>query len=186
MRREELLKNALNYLSNKNSDAVIEFLTREDKLNNDEKNLLYFYLFPRKLLDRELPNRIIEYRKFCNMTNGFLIPNTGETALLIEAYKTEQYYRFMRHLMHSFIRSEDNVSPIKGNTTCNCCLCNKTLYNYDLWENLCKTHPEYNEQNKKEFLTFGSKESDVNLCLDCLIQLKNADEILKILEPNYI
>jgi hypothetical protein len=56
-----------------------------------------------------------------------------------------------------------------------------------VWTEECKKFPQLEEKEKKEFLAFGSKQSSIELCLDCLIQLQGLNDILKILEgENYL
>lgn len=159
-------------------------LLRVDKdLSIEEKNLIYLYLFPRPLLDRQLPERVQSYRG--SQSQGFLQPNIGEIGLFIEAYRTEQYRRFMKHLFHSFVDPEQ-LFPVAGSGQSECALCGKNLYNLDAWNDMCTRFPESSEKNKKEYLTFGSKNSNVDLCLDCIIQLKEASIILEDIEPGYL
>ena len=170
-------------LKNCEVHEAINLLRVEPDLSIEEKNLIYLYLFPRPLLDKQLPERVQANRG--NQYQGYLQPNLGEVGLFIEAYRTEQYKRFMKHLFHSFI-DPMQLFPIAGNGQCECALCGKNLYENEAWSEMCLRFPQSGEQNKKEYLAFGSKNSNINLCLDCIVQLKEASIILEEIEPGYL
>lgn len=178
-----MLKKLLENLKGKTQEEIINELMNNNEIGVGVKNLVYFYLFPRKLLDRELPGRIREYRSWYNSPTGFLIPDIGESGLLIEAYKTQQYNRFMRHLFYSF-SNPDLVHPISGMGTDKCCLCDREISQYDLWNSIYKSQPR--EIEEKRNLSFGSDDSGLTICLPCLIQLLNAKEILESFEPGFL
>lgn len=166
---------------------VIESL-RVSPLSIQEKNLVYLYLFPRPLLDKELPGRIQEARLSSgNNGNGYLVPNTLEVSLIIEAYRTEQYRRFIKHLLHTFTNPQ-NIHPVSGNEQCKCGLCDKGLYEFEAWKSECSKfknspHPE---EKRKEFLAFGGTGSNISLCLDCIIQLQEVNRTIELIEPGYL
>ena len=100
--------NSLKFYIDRLKDCTVHeavgLLKVDQELSIEEKNLIYLYLFPRPLLDRQLPERVQSYRG--KQSQGFLQPNLGEIGLLVEAYRTEQYKRFMKHLFHSFTNPE--------------------------------------------------------------------------------
>lgn len=57
------LKFYIDKLKDCDAHEVINSLRVNPVLSVEEKNLIYLYLFPRPLLDRQLPERIIAYRK---------------------------------------------------------------------------------------------------------------------------
>lgn len=179
------LKFYIDKLKDCDAHEVINSLRVNPVLSVEEKNLIYLYLFPRPLLDRQLPERIIAYRKNKN-PQGSLQSDLGEIGLLVEAYRTEQYKRFMKHLFHSFTDPEQ-LFPIAGLGQCECAICGKNMYEEGAWSDLCSRF-EYNqlEKEKKEYLAFGSKNSGINLCLDCIIQLKETSILLEEIEPGYL
>lgn len=179
----ESFKFYIDKLKNCNVHEVLNLLKTDQDLGVDEKNLIYLYLFPRPLLDRQLPERVQSYRG--KQSQGFLQPNLGEISLLIEAYRTEQYRRFMKHLFHSFLNPEQ-LFPIAGNGQHECALCGKNLYEENSWSDLCSRFSYNPEKEKKEYLAFGSKNSNIVLCLDCIIQLKEASVLLEEIEPGYL
>lgn len=164
-------------------DAGLELLKGDTNLNRDEKNLIYCYCYPRQLLDRELPRRVQNYRQSCNIpSSGLLTPHLGEAALIIEAFRTEQYGRFIKHLIYSF-SDPTKVSPVAGSGKLDCCICGKIVYENDEWARLVG---ENREKDDKQYLAFGSTESDVVLCKDCLVQLITATQILENIDPDYL
>lgn len=170
-----ILKNYIKNLEGKSQKEVIEALKNSTDLTDVEKNLIYIYFFPRPLLDRELPNRIMNARKKAGNERGWMEVNEGEISLLVEAYKTSQYGRFMRHLLHAYL-NPDIIHPVSGTERGQCPICGKTIYHYDYWK-------DYADKDRdREYLAFGSDESGVELCLDCLVQLQGLDDILKELE----
>ena len=98
------LKSYLGQLRNLEKDQVLSFLTNNKDLTPDEKNLIFLYLFPRDLLDKELPSRVQSVRSH---QAGSIQPSLIESILLIEAGRTPQYSRFIKHLLHSFTKVED-------------------------------------------------------------------------------
>ena len=167
------VKDCINYFKDRSNEEVINSLKGSNKLNNDEKNLIYLYLFPRQLLDRELPGRILKNRG--TNLNGFLEPNISEAGLIIEAYRTRQYGRYIKHLFHSFVEGNEQIFPVAGEEFHECGLCTKKIAEHDTWEKTCKGTIE---ESRKEFLAYGSSGTEITLCLDCLIQLKVAYDLL--------
>ena len=166
---------------------VIEYLKNLD-LSIQEKNLIYLYLFPRPLLDMELPGRIQRARRDSgNNGTGYLEPNVYEISLLVEAYRTQQYRRFIKHLLHCFTDPK-NIHPVNGYQFCECGLCKKRLFELGAWNNECSkfknsVHPE---ETKKEFLAYGADGSNITLCIDCIIQLQEVNRFLEDIEPGYL
>lgn len=170
------LKTIVDQLTNsgKSKEDIIKSLSENKVLSRSEKILLYRYLFPRPLLDRELPTRIIENRG--ESVNGYLTPELSEATLIIEAYRTPQYSRYIRHLMHSFL-DPNKIFPILGTKNDHeCGICRKTITETG----------SSNIDTSTETLAWGSEESDITLCINCLIQLKYANDILEVLEPGYL
>ena len=165
----------------------LELLKKDVNLSKEEKNLIYAYCYPRQLLDRELPFRVQEYREKHNIPKaGSITPEIGEATLLVEAFKTDQYGRFMKHLIIAF-GDPKNVFPVAGFDKDICPLCGKSLYEHDLWQELVTIkRPGTPEKDRKEYLAFGSKESSVVLCKNCMTQLIYASDILEKINPAYL
>lgn len=178
------IKFYIEYLKGKDVSEVLRVLKTSTDIGVNEKNLIYLYLFPRPLLDMELPGRIMDERG-PGKEVGSLVPDLRETAILLEAYQTEQYRRFMKHLLHSYLDPE-NIFPILGNGQTECGLCKKRLFEKDSWDSICKANPGNKEIGRKEYLAFGSTGSNVNLCLDCIVQLKALGDLLNVIEPGYL
>lgn len=164
-------------------EEALKLLKDETKLNSNEKNLIYRYCYPRQLLDRELPTRVSTYRNQTGNINGIKSPDNGEITLLIEAARTEQYSRFIKHLMHAF-EDPQKIFPLTGIEKHECPLCGKTLYEFDTWSDLVKGYPQ--EEQNKDFLAYGSSESEITLCSDCLAQLFSARKLINEIDPSFL
>lgn len=183
----------INYIRNlkdlRDIPLSIEMLRKEKDLSIEEKNLIYLYLYPRPLLDKELPYRIQEARKSQNNISGYLEPNLLEVSLIIEAYRGQQYNRFTKHLLHSFVEAgPEAVHPINGNSIEECALCGKNIFEFEAWENECRKYKSQHhpEEERKEYLAFGALGSNIGLCLDCIVQLQEVNKILEAIEPGYL
>lgn len=156
------------------------------KLSREEKNLIYAYVYPRVLGDRELPSRVQAFRAASGIPLlGTLQPSTSEATLIVEAFRTEQYGKFIRHLIHAF-SDPTKVFPLEGRETDDCCICGKMLYEKDVWDDMIRKNPGTVEEINREYLSFGSTESDVVLCSDCLVQLIHATELLEGIDPDFL
>lgn len=171
----------INYFKNSSSTQVLETLRENNELSQDEKNLVYLYLFPRPLMDKELPLRFKQVRKTEGGSTEISLP---ECTLIIEAGKTEQYGRFIKHLFHAFSNPEV-IYPIEGSNICNCCLCGKEIYEHTLW-GCFKNQYGGTEESDKLFQAFGSTESDLPICIPCLLNLRESINIMKLIDPDYI
>lgn len=171
----------INRYKSLNSEDVLGKLTNNTDLSQDEKNLIYLYLFPRPLKDRELPERFKQVRK---TEGGSIEVSIPECTIIIEAGRTEQYSRFIKHLFHSF-SDLNTVYPIEGSNICNCCLCGKEIYETTLW-NSFRSQYGGNENDEKLFQAFGSTESNLPICIPCLLNLSESIRIMKEIDPNFI
>jgi hypothetical protein len=159
-------------------ETGIKLLRETDKLNPEDKLLIYSYCYPRRILDYELPKHIQYYRQSKgNSGIGWLQENLGESCILVEAYRDTQYGRFMRHLMHAFLDLE-KLSSCSGEGETTCPICGKTIYYYD------SVKPEDLERETEAIM---SSESSVCLCKDCLAQLLYSKELIaKIEGPDFL
>lgn len=173
---EENKLKLIDSLKDCSSDFILNSLRLNNQLTSDEKNLIYLYLKPRPLLDMELPNRIQASRG--DKILGFLEPNLKETTLIIEAYRCEQYNRYIKHLMYSFL-DPSIIHPVIGNNVCSCGICKKDIYEQTVWENTIS-------DPRKEKLAFRSDNTSISLCLNCLVQLKYSADILNKIEPGFL
>ena len=202
--------------SNVSREEALKLLKEEKSLTPEEKNIIFLYCFPRPLADGELTKRIQKYRENNNITKLSLSPDLNETGLIIEAAKTEQYSRFIKHLMYSFgnlskvatvtydyskdTESENKTKksdvfdyPVPDTKTEVCALCGRKLLYYNDWKAIIdqQLNGLYGEElldelHREEFLAFGSNESDIILCKHCLIQLANAYQIMDDIEPSFL
>lgn len=179
----EKLINYIKGFKDKSKESVLTSLRTINDLTNEEKNLIYFYLFPRPLLDKELVSRFVQLRGDINKA-GKLDPDLNESTLIIEAGQTAQYSRFIKHLCYSF-SNPSNIFPIEGSNITTCCLCGKEIYELTLWNCFSKQYGQ-KEIDEKLYLAYGSIESNVSVCLPCLINLKKAIDIINVLDPTYL
>lgn len=163
------------------AERVLSILSKREDLTRDEKNFIYLYCFPRPLLDRELIPRVMEeHKKRGDLGNrGSLEPSALDVSLILEAGQTEQYGRFIKHLMHAF-GDESKIFKVAGQNTYECPICGKILSGEALWKIV-----QFQDPNK-EFLAIGSRESSITMCLDCLIQLNTAKDLINILDPSFL
>ena len=182
MLNAEKIKPYTDYLIQQRVEKTMakDLLEHEDSLTIDEKRLIYMYCYPRQLGDRELPDRVKASRKKRGpiARSGFLEPDDLETSLIIEAGKTMQYERFIKHLMHSF-SDPQKVCQITGTDVLECPICGKKVRELNIWDSTL--------DHTKEHLAYGSPtETSIVLCVDCLIQLVNASDIMQVLDPGYL
>ncbi len=174
------LKKYIDYLKDTgvSETSALDLLKGCKDLNSEEKNIIYLYCYPRNLGDRELPKR---YSSFLSNHPDLmpLVPSNLKAALLIEAFKTEQYGMFMKHLFIAFGNPE-NILPISGSELVECPICGKRIAEMDKWREVESQDPQQN------FLAFGSKESSQVLCKDCILHLAIASNILSTIEPDYL
>ena len=170
------IKPYIDYLLNSKiqKDKGLELLKGDDKLSADEKNLIYAYCYPRQLLDRELPQRFRDYRS--KHDTALSIIDSGETTLIVEAGRTQQYGRFIKHLMHAF-GDPRKIFPIEGVETEECSICGNILMEKDLWTDRKGSELE---------LAYGSTESGIILCKKCLLNLMKAKEIFDSIDPGFL
>ena len=177
---ESDLRSCIEFLRGKSAEEVMKYLS-ESGLNTDNKNLIYTFLFPRPLADKELPTRIMSTRA---NPDGKLELSPIESILILEASQTAQYGRFIKHLFYSY-SDPSVIHPIEGSEICNCCLCGKEIYEMTLWKCFWKQYkPE--EEKEKRFLAHGSTETNLPICIPCLINLMKAISLMKEIDPNYL
>lgn len=178
-----MIKEFIEYLKKNNisKDDTLKLLRDDPNLSREEKNLVFAYCFPRQLLDRELPIRIKAYREKSGYSHLNMDPS--EVALIIEAGQTEQYKRYIKHLMYSF-DDTSKVHPVTDpgghteNPECGICGCS-VLFSED-WE-------KYKDQDQeKEYLALGSTETGIIICKHCLVQLLTSINIMNELDPSYL
>jgi hypothetical protein len=119
-----------------------------------------------------------------NTRTGFLEPELGEIAILLGAYQSPQYKRYIKHMLMAYSDAK-KIYPVQGNREGECGICKKAIYNFSNWATRCDSNPALGEQNRKEYLEFASPTTNVSICLDCLIQLNGLHEFLSSLCPEY-
>lgn len=89
-----------------------------------------------------------------------------EVGILMKAFRSPQYKRFILHLLHSYT-DPSKIHPLDGDSSCNCSICGNTLFQYRKWT--CNDIQ----------LALASTESQLPICKNCLMQLNYTKEILK-------
>lgn len=177
------IKPFIKYLKENNitKEQALVLLRDNKTLDSSEKNLIYAYCYPRQLRDYELPSRIQQYRinKLTGPDGKFDDPQ--EVIMIVEACQTEQYGRFMKHLMHAFGNPE-KIFPVAGESEETCCICGKTVYEWDKWTK--ELGPEGDSDKSK--ICYGSTDSKVVLCKSCLGRLIEAIEIINDVDPGFL
>jgi len=181
-----MLENTREYIdyvfrSNFTEQQTLEELMKvKEKFTNDEKNFIFRYCFPRPLLDRQLMARVADlHRQRGDINNiGVLYPNAQDITLILEAGRTEQYGRFIKHLMHAFCSDEELIYKVSDIEKYQCPICGKVLYGSELWNPLIDVNGET--------LAIGSSESSITLCIDCLIQLNSAKDLINFIDPSFL
>lgn len=165
------VKNKIEETKNINEEKeLLNILQVDNNLTSLQKNLIFLYQFPRPLLDRELPSRIkssgIATNDANNITDQYII-------LLVEAYRTTQYSRFIRHLLHTFINNVNLFTLLDAESVEDGCpICGKKLVEKD-------------KALENGDIGIGSKYSRINLCLHCTLAISKLDDWLKIIEGPY-
>jgi hypothetical protein len=169
-----LLKNGIDQERGK------ELISSSQKIGDIEKLLVYSYCYPRKIGDYELPKIITDYRKTRDIDpKGLLTKNPEEACILVQAYRSLQYGRFMRHLMHAFIEKPETISSVAGEGEDKCPICGKQVYYVESQNKSIDTNDET--------LAFMSSESSVCMCKDCLLQLAYSVEMISQIEgPDFL
>ena len=175
------IKPFIKYLKENNisQSEALGLLRGNTTLSGPEKNLIYAYCYPRPLRDYELPSRIQSYRASNNIDSCGGPDDTQEVILLVEACQTEQYCRFMKHLMHAF-GNPDKLFPVAGNDEESCSICGKKIYEWDKWKELFPEDPGNHN------LCYGSTDSEVVLCVDCLTRLVKAIGVMNDIDPGFL
>lgn len=182
----EKVKEYLEKLQESTKEVAYSELSGNMGLTRDQKNLIWNYLFPEPLLDYELPSVVQKYLSGIGQIRGLLHPDPGMLSILVRALRTDQYGKFMKHLIIAFT-DINKLFPVAGEGTTNTCpICGKTMYRYKTWKEKCKENPEFGEQDRGEYLAYGSTDSDLCLCKNCLVQLNNLNETMLRLDTNYM
>lgn len=181
------LKPYIDYLLNSKISEVdaVKILEQDTSgLTQDEKDVIFRYCYPRLLGDYELPSRVMGERRKRKKIIGFLEPDLQETSLILEAARTPQYSRFIKHLYHAF-SDPSKISSVNGVEKTDCPICGKTVLDYQVWQDMGEMF-EKEEQEMQQRLAFSSTETEIKLCKNCLIQLLNSMDIMKTLDPDFL
>lgn len=175
------LKSIIENFANTTEENLVNELKANNTLTPFEKNFVYTYLFPKPLKHMELLDVLGNKRG--GKTSGFLAPDDTEILILLRAYRTAQYKKFILHLLHSYIENEKGTYVVNEkveNDTC--AICGKKIYNFEDWNKILESNPGHPESNNREYLMFGNDQTGLCMCLDCLVQLKTLNEYLEAVE----
>ena len=176
------IKKFIDEYKNLSSTELLDVLKQRTDLTPTQKNIIYVYLHPTNLGDMELVSKFKKYRisKDGNIT-GKLEPVDNEIIMLLNAYRCRQYNKYIRHLLHSFVKKDNSIVPIDGNEVESCGICGKPVYQYGKWQEKC-CELGRDEVVRKEHLSLGGDGTDIVVCLDCLIQLGKLHDLLQEIE----
>ena len=180
---------AIDSLRGLTPDQSIEVLKNNLELSNDERNIVFTLGTYQSFIlqDGDLPKAIEEYRQQkLGHLRGSLCEDLEEVSYILKAYMSPQYRKFIKHLMLSFILKKDQLYPIQGTNTDTCGICHKKLYETDVWKEICDRNPSFGEQSRKEYLSIGSPDSSATICINCMVQLQAAYELLDYLDPQFL
>jgi hypothetical protein len=185
---KEKIKQALSSISGKMPNEILYSLEYEIKgLSRQEKSLIYSLAInqPIILKDGDLVKLIEEHRTALRNMRGSLQEDLDEVSLIIKAWRSPQYKKYIKHMMISFL-NESLVFPVEGKFEDECGICHKPLYQYSNWKMRCENNPGFGEQNRKEYLSIGSRNSKNSICTNCLVQLGIAYDLLEYLYPGFL
>ncbi len=174
MIRNDFVKGYINKFRGKDKATVYqELLALGSSLTSAEKNIIYAYLVPQNLLDGELVIQIQEKRKLSpEGLKGTMQPSDVDVPLLMNAYRTMQYGKYIKHLLHSFVKCrDDKLYILNSSEQLECGVCGKPIHGIGVQDN-----------RGNEYLAYGSSQSDIFMCPDCLMQLHVLDELLQEIE----
>lgn len=147
-----MLKNLLEELSGKSQEEVYEILSKNSSLIPYQKNVVWIRLFPKHIGHMELPD--------------LMVKEEDKKLLLLRAYSGAQYGRYIRHLLHSFIKCPSLIYIDKDDAGDHeCSVCKRVLHPWNT--------------SDKESIAYSSTETELKTCASCLVHLKELDSILK-------
>lgn len=180
---------AIDSLRGLTPDQSLQALSENPSLSNGEKNIAFILGTYQNFIiqDGDLPKAIEAYRQQkLGHLRGSLTEDLEEISYILKAYMSPQYRKFIKHLMISFILKKDQLFPIRGRNTNPCGICHKNLYETEIWSEICAKNPNFGEQDRKEYLSIGSPDSSATLCINCMVQLQAAYDLLEYLDPEFL
>jgi hypothetical protein len=169
------MKETIELLKDKTREEVINYLAPLEKFTPYQKNIIYVYLFPEPLKHMELLEVVPRSRG--ENKKGWLVPTESEILNLLRAYRTAQYKRFILHLLHSYIENAEGTYVVQEkDPEAECVICGKKLYGYDIWKNFSSEDPG------REYLYYLNDQTELGMCIDCMVQLKALNDLLETIE----
>lgn len=147
-------------------------LINESTVDNQIKFILSNYYCKFCFLDGDLLKYIESYRVRGISKEGKFGGDLSEVNILMSALNSEQYKRFIRHILCQYTRS---THPIDDDETHECCVCWRPIYG-DRNPN-SKLGP-----NSILYRAFTGDKTKTCICVNCLMNLNLLEYILEDLE----
>lgn len=177
------MRELCNSLRGKTKEEVIQVLGQV-QISPFQKNLLFIYVFPPIIQDRELLYTYPKIRE-AYLKGEISEPDLGqkELLLLMGAYRSEQYGKFIRHLLHSFIKNNGSSVYIDESLLDGyCAISGKHLFGFRLWSSICQP-----SDPSKNFLAYSSRNSELLMGRESLVRLQQLNQYLSVIEgPDYL
>lgn len=176
-------------MKKKNSDVLIEILssgvTSPDQVPEGPwRSWVISWLFKEPMMDGDLIERIRELRRGSESLPPKI--QAKEVRAFLEAWRSPQYHRFIRHLFYSFCDPSAKVAPVRSVDPGyrNCVGCGTKLLEWREWSQICDAVP--GESDLRNHLAIGSTTSKVCLCTRCLLQVKALYGFLSEIDPETV
>lgn len=142
-------------------------LINESGIDLQVKYILTSYYNTYLLADGELLKYIEGYRRHSNIPNVGVPSDMYETGLLMTALKSEQYKRFIRHILCQYSKS---IHKVDDNEDHECCICWRTIYG-------CR-NPKSSLDSGLINSAFTGDKTKTCICVNCLSNLMTLRQIL--------
>lgn len=159
--------------SNPSIDSIRDQLSRYNFNNPMLFNLCWDYFSNFILSDGELLQMIETYRTGDIPRKGLLDPDLVEIDMLMRAYKSQQYRRFILHITRTYTNNE--VFPRLNGTGIECSVCWRPIYSLEDYTN----HVDPKTDPNMEYVAFSNNFTRTHVCVNCLTNIVSLSEILK-------
>lgn len=146
-------------------------LINESTVDNQIKFILSNYYCKFSFLDGDLLKYIESYRVRGIPREGKFGGDLAEVNILMSALKSEQYKRFMRHILCQYTKS---THPVDDDESHECCVCWRPIYGS---KNL-----KSSLDSRMMYSAFTGDKTKTCICINCLMNLNLLEYILEDLE----
>lgn len=144
----------------------------ESTVDSQIKFILINYYGKFLFLDGDLLKYIESYRVGSIPREGNLGGDLAEVNILMSALRSEQYKRFIRHILGQYTKS---IHPVDDNEEHECCVCWRPVYGIK--------NPNSNlGQGSILYKAFTGNKTKTCMCVSCLMNLNLLEYILEDLE----